>query len=52
MRDDVILAVVGLVAFAAFVGGLAVAIDAPPLRIIIAAVVVMVAYDFVRELRG
>ncbi len=51
MGANLIAACIGYVLFALFVGFLAISVAAPPLMIIIAAVLAMCLYDFVRFLR-
>jgi hypothetical protein len=49
--EDIIAAIIGLALMLAFAGGLAWLIGAPPLVIVIAAVLAMAVIDVVRTLR-
>jgi O-antigen/teichoic acid export membrane protein len=49
--EDIIAAIIGLALMLAFAGGLAWLIGAPPLVIVIAAVLAMAVVDVVRTLR-
>ena len=51
MNANLVPAAIGFLMFALFVGYLALRIWAPPLTVIVGAVLVMCLYDFVRSLR-